>query len=103
MPVRVLRAPRAAASNTGGHVRGAHPAACKRKDGSIARIPVLIPVACSTVGGQAQWCRGAWFYAHWVLARFGALHAQMHFDQRVLDHLGTDRRCVHVLLLELPV
>jgi hypothetical protein len=35
--------------------------------------------------------QGVWFCVCWVLARSGALHARMQFDQGVLRHLGTDR------------
>jgi HAMP domain-containing protein len=46
--------------------------------------------ACCTVGAMLGGA-GRLVLRRWVLARSGALHARMHFDQGMLSSLSTDR------------
>jgi hypothetical protein len=59
--------------------------------------PCVDLTVCSTMGDHTWWCRGAKFYVCWVLARSGALHVHIHFDQEVLARLDTDHTCYNIL------
>jgi hypothetical protein len=74
----------------GKHVCGVR-LACMRERGWEHNAHTRVDPGCMLHRvDQSLVVQGVWFYVRWVLARSDALHMRMHFDQRVLDHLGTD-------------